>query len=50
MKIKIAINKRIPIYQKLASMIREFKTLGMTNVEIATKLKLHRKTIQKVLF
>ncbi len=46
-RIKITIEKKEPLYQKLASKIRELKTLGMANMEIATKLKISEKTIRK---
>ncbi len=46
-KIKISINELIPLYQKLAPKIRKLKALGMTNVEIATKLQVTRKTVWK---
>jgi len=47
MKIKITINENIPLYQKLAPMIRELKVLGMTNVEISKRLKISQKTVRK---
>jgi len=46
-KIKITIEKTIPLYQKLAPKIRELKVLGMTHKEIATKLRVSIKTIRK---
>lgn len=39
----------IPIYQKLASKINGLKALGMSNEEIALKLKINRKTVGKSL-
>jgi orotate phosphoribosyltransferase-like protein len=48
MKIKITIEQAVPLYQKLAPKIRELKALGMTANEIATTLKISRKTIRKV--
>lgn len=47
MKIKITIEQVMPLYQKLAPKIRELKTLGMTNIEIAKALMVSRKTIRK---
>jgi DNA-binding NarL/FixJ family response regulator len=47
MQIKITFDQTIPLYQKLAPKIKELKALGMTNIEIASKLKISRKTIQK---
>jgi DNA-binding CsgD family transcriptional regulator len=38
-----------PLYKKLAPKIRKLKALGMTNIEIATKFKISRKTIKKAL-
>ncbi len=49
MKIKIAIEQIVPLYQKLAPKIRELKALGMTNVEISERLKISRKTVRKAL-
>lgn len=46
-QIKITYNNNIPLYQKLAPKIKELKALGMTNVEIATKLQISRKTVRK---
>ncbi len=46
-KIKITMTEAIPLYKKLAPKIKELKTLGMTNEEIATRLKICRKTIRK---
>ncbi len=48
-KIKITLNEIIPLYKKLAPKIRELKTLGMTNVEIAERLKISKNTIKKSL-
>ena len=49
MKIKITLNENISLYQKIAPKIRELKALGMTNIEIAKKLIVSRKTIKKSL-
>jgi hypothetical protein len=46
-QIKIPLNETIPVYQKLASKIKELKALGMSNEEIAAKLKINRKTVGK---
>ncbi len=46
-QIKITYNNNIPLYQKLAPKIKELKALAMTNVEIATKLQISRKTVRK---
>ncbi len=48
-KIKIPLNETIPIYQKLASKIKELKVLGMSHEEIASKLKINKKTVSKAL-
>ena len=47
MRIKIGIERSIPLYQKLAPKIKELKILGMNYKEIATKLKICQKTIRK---
>ena len=49
MKIKITMNKNIPLYQKLASKIKELKPLEMNNVEIETKLNICKTIIKKSL-
>jgi hypothetical protein len=46
-KIKIPINENIPVYQKLAPKIRELKVLGMSIIQIKTKLNINRKTVEK---
>ena len=46
-QIKITYNNNIPLYKKLAAKIRNLKALGLTNNEIATKLKISRKPIRK---
>lgn len=48
-KIKITIEQKIPLYQKLAPKIKELKALGMTNAEISEKLTISTKTIHKAL-
>ena len=48
-KIKITFDQTIPLYQKLASKIKELKALGLSNKTIAAKLKISRKTIRKAL-
>ena len=48
-QIKITLNEFMPIHQKLASKIKELKALGMTNVEIAFRLKINNKIISKAL-
>jgi hypothetical protein len=48
-QIKIPLNETIPVYQKLASKIKELKALGMSHDEIATRLKINRKTVGKAL-
>ena len=47
MTVKITIEQTVPLYQKLAPKIRELKTLGMSINEIASILKISRKTINK---
>ncbi len=49
-KIKITIEQRKPLYQKLAPKIRELKVLGMTNRKIAKTLNICQKTIKKGLY
>jgi orotate phosphoribosyltransferase-like protein len=46
-KIKITIEQKIPLYQKLAPKIRELKALGMTSLEIAIQLEISKKTVKK---
>lgn len=46
-KIKITMNDNIPLYQKLAPKIKELKALEMTNMEIAERLNVSRKTVMK---
>ena len=46
-RIKITFDQTIPLYQKLASKIKELKALGMTYKDIAIALKISRKTIRK---
>jgi orotate phosphoribosyltransferase-like protein len=46
-QVKIPLNETIPVYQKLASKIKELKALGMSNGEIASKLKINKKTVGK---
>jgi hypothetical protein len=48
-RIKIPLNETIPIYQKLSGKIRELKALGMSNDDIAARLKINRKTVGKAL-
>jgi hypothetical protein len=48
-EIKITLNETIPVYQKLAGKIKELKVLGMSNEEIALRLKINRKTVGKAL-
>ena len=50
MKIKIAIELKEPLYQKLAPKIRELKALQMTQDQIAKKLNVSIKTVKKSLF
>ena len=49
MKIKITMNENTPLYQKFETKIRELKALGMSNVEIATKLNISKTTINNIL-
>ncbi len=37
----------IPLYQRLSPKIKQLKALGMSNDDIATKLKISRKTVNK---
>jgi orotate phosphoribosyltransferase-like protein len=37
----------MPVYQVLAPKIRELKALGLSNEDIAARLKIHRKTAAK---
>ncbi len=46
-KIKISIERSIPLYQKDAPKIKELKILGMNYKEIVARLKISEKTIQK---
>lgn len=46
-RIKIPLNETVRIYQKLAGKIKELKALGMSNDNIAAKLKINRKTVGK---
>ncbi len=46
-KIKITIEEIMPLYKRLAPKIKELQILGMTNIEIARKLKISAKTVRK---
>ncbi len=39
----------IPLYRKIAPKVRKLKVLGMTNVEIAAKLQINRRTVWKAI-
>lgn len=47
MKVKIPCHKSISIYQILSEKIKELKALGLTNRDIALKLKINKKTVTK---
>jgi DNA-binding CsgD family transcriptional regulator len=47
MKVKIPCHQAVPIYKILASKIKELKVLGLSNNEIALRLKIHQKTVVK---
>jgi orotate phosphoribosyltransferase-like protein len=46
-QIKIPCYQNQPIYQVLAQKIKELKALGLSNEEIATRLKINKKTVGK---
>ena len=48
-QIKITMDEDIPLYRKIAPKVRELKVLGMTNVEIAAKLQINRRTVWKAI-
>jgi transposase len=45
MLVKIPSHQTLPIYQILATMVKELKALGLSNKEISTTLKIHGKTV-----
>jgi DNA-binding NarL/FixJ family response regulator len=47
MQVKIPCNQALPIYKVLASKIKELKALGLSINEIASKLKIHKKTVMR---
>jgi len=47
MKLKVPCHQTLPIHEVLAPKIRELKVLGMTNRDIALRLKIDRKTVKK---
>jgi DNA-binding transcriptional regulator YhcF (GntR family) len=47
MLVKIPSHQTLPIYQILATMVKELKALGLSNKEISTTLKIHGKTVMK---
>ncbi len=47
MQVKIPCHQTLPIYQVLASKIKELKVLGLSNNEIAICLKIYKKTVVK---
>ena len=46
-QIKITLPDSPPVHQVLATKIKQMKTLGMTNQEIADSMKISRKTVKK---
>ena len=46
-RIKIILDQPVPLYRKLAPKIKELKALGMSNIEIETKLNINKTTIRK---
>jgi len=47
MKAKILCPENVAIYQILSPKIKELKTLGLLNEEIAIRLGIHKKTVKK---
>ena len=47
MQVKIPCHQTLPIYQVWASKIKELKALGLSNEEIAIRLKIDKKTVGK---
>jgi len=47
MLVKIPCHLTLPIYQVLAPKIRELKALELSNENIAIKLRINRKTVEK---
>jgi DNA-binding NarL/FixJ family response regulator len=47
MQVKIPCHQSLPVYQALSSKIKELKVLGLSNDNIAAKLKINRKTVGK---
>lgn len=50
MLVKIPSHQALSIYQVLAPKIKELKALGLSNEEIASKLKINKKTVRKAFF
>lgn len=46
-QIKIPFYESLPIHQVFADKIKQLKALGMTNQEIAERMKISRKTVKK---
>ncbi len=48
-RIKIAFDQPVPLYQKLSSNIKELKAPGMSNAEIEAKFNISKTTVRKEL-
>jgi hypothetical protein len=46
-QVKIPCHQALPVYQVLASKIKELKALGLSNNNIASRLKVHKTTVVK---
>jgi hypothetical protein len=47
MQIKIPCHQSLPVYQVLAPKIKELHALGLSNKDIAARLKINKKTVAK---
>ena len=47
MKVKIPCHQYVPVLKVLSEKIKELKALGLSNNEIAIRLKIHQKTVVK---